>query len=58
MSLMLILQRNLSFRVKNKKLSRSELLEMLLCGANGAGAVRYVRVQKNSMKHKGKDNKN
>ena len=41
-----------------KKLSRSELLEMLLCGANGAGAVRSVRVQKNSMKHKGKDNKN
>ena len=31
---------------------------MLLGGANGAGAVRSVRVQKNSMKHKGKDNKN
>ena len=28
---------------------------MLLGGANGAGAVRSVRVQKNSMKHKGKD---
>ena len=31
---------------------------MLLGGANGTGAVRAVRVQKNSMKHKGKDNKN
>lgn len=30
---------------------------MLLGGANGAGAVRSVRVQKNSMKHKGKYNK-
>lgn len=47
-----------SLELKIKKLSRSELLEMLLCGANGAGAVRSVRVQKNSMKHKGKDNKN
>ena len=27
---------------------------MLLGGANGAGAVRSVRVQKNSMKHKEK----